>query len=121
MGPQGVARCILEVAMNYASVTGRKQNRQGEAIDWQGYVDECSLLFQCSIQFTEDQHIVGNIAKAMESIGHTEIASVTDGEPFIAQLQVEVRPRRHPLATYFVIPWRTTLKATEWQTGPWAT
>ena len=35
----------------------------------------------------QDLHTVDNVVKAIESMGHTKIALVTDGEPAIVQLQ----------------------------------
>ena len=47
----------------------------------------------------QDPHIVGNVVKAIESMGHTKIGLVTDGEPTFVQLQAKMQARREPLIT----------------------
>ena len=46
-----------------------------------------------------DPHIVSNVVKFIETMGHTKIALTTDGEPAVVQVQAEIHRKRAPLMT----------------------
>ena len=57
------------------------------------------FCFKVQRKGLEDPHIVGNVVKAIEKMGHSKICIVTDGEPAILQVQAGIQKKRQSLTT----------------------
>ena len=91
---------IPEIVMDYASLTETKD--KADKIRLLIGKDRWTKTFFCfkvQCKGLEDPHVVGNVVKAIETMGHSKICLVTDGEPAILQIQAEIQKKRQPLTT----------------------
>ena len=91
---------LPEAAMDYASLCETKD--KSDKIRLMIGKERWTKSFFCNkvkCKGLGDPHIVSNVVKFIETMGHTKIALTTDGEPAIVQVQAEIQRKRAPLMT----------------------
>ncbi len=89
---------IPEIAIDYASIMARADGKDRRRIlvgkdRWTKAV----FCHTVKCKGMEDPHIVQNIKKSIDTMGHAKITLTTDGEPAIIQVQQKVQDaREHP-------------------------
>ena len=91
---------IPEFAIDYASMSEAKD--KSDRVRMLIGKDRWTKKFLCckvECKGTEDENVVNNVAIAIENLGYTRIALVTDGEPAILQVQTAIQKKRAPMIT----------------------
>ena len=91
---------IPEFAIDYASMSEAKD--KSDRVRMLIGKDRWTKKFLCckvECKGTEDENVVNNVAIAIENLGYTRIALVTDGEPAILQVQTAIQRKRAPMIT----------------------